>query len=61
MGKERFFKVYANLPVNVREEVILVLAEAKGPITWNVAYLEMSSGTAPAKTILDKLIKFDFV
>lgn len=51
--KEKFLKVYANLPLGVREEIILVL-ESK-PITWNVAYLEINNDTKLAKNILKKL------
>ena len=56
MVKDKFFKVYANLPINLREEIVLVLPE-KGPITWNVAYLEISSDTQLGNEILQKLIE----
>ena len=56
MGKDKFFKVYANLPLNLRNEIVLVLSE-RGPITWNVAYLEISNDTEIGKTILEKLIE----
>ena len=46
--KERFLKIYANLPVNLRSEIIAVLPDV-GPITWNVAYLEISNDTELAK------------
>ena len=35
--KDRFLKVYANLPLNLRNEVVLVVSET-GPVTWNVAF-----------------------
>jgi len=60
MNKERFFKVYANLPINLREEIVLVLPE-KGPITWNVAYLEIDNNTELGKEILQKLINLKIV
>jgi hypothetical protein len=53
-SKDMFFKVYANLPLNLRDEIVLVLPE-KGPITWNVAYLEISQETALGQDILQKL------
>lgn len=56
MAKDRFFKVYANLPINLRDEIVLVLPE-KGPITWNVAYLEISNDTELGNEILQKLIE----
>lgn len=52
--KERFLKIYANLPVNLRSEIIAVVPDV-GPLTWNVAYLEIESGTGLGKTILEKL------
>ena len=54
MAKDKFFKVYANLPINLRDEIILVLPE-RGPITWNVAYLEISNDTELGNKILQKL------
>lgn len=52
-AKERFFKVYANLPINLREEVIIVIKDE--PISWRVAYLEISNDTKLGKIILEKL------
>jgi hypothetical protein len=52
-SKERFLKVYANIPIKVREEIILVL-DGK-PITWNVAYVEVKGDTADAERILKSL------
>ena len=60
VGKERFFKVYANLPLNLREEVVLVLPE-HGPITWQVAYLEIMNETKLGAGILKKLIELDII
>lgn len=60
MNKERFFKIYANLPINLREEIVLVLPQ-KGPITWNVAYLEINSDTELGKEILQKLIDLKII
>lgn len=52
--KQRFYKVFANLPINFREEVILVIPD-KGPITWQVAYLEVDNETELGSMILEKL------
>lgn len=60
MGKERFLKVYANLPINLRDEIVLVLPE-RGPITWNIAYLEINNDTELGKIIFDKLIELDII
>ena len=54
MIKEKFLKIYANLPLNVRDEIIYVL-KGKGPITWNVAYLEIKNNTKLGEEILHKL------
>lgn len=54
MLKERFLKIYANLPINLREEIILVLPD-KGPITWNIVYLEIKHDTKLGVEILKKL------
>lgn len=43
-SRERFLRIYANLPLNVREEIICVL-DQKGPVTWNVAYFEIKNNT----------------
>lgn len=53
-GKDRFIKVYSNLPINLRNEVILVLPDI-GAITWNVAFLEINNETEIGKSIIGKL------
>lgn len=58
--RERFLKVYANLPLNLREEIVLVLPE-KGPITWNVAYVEVKEGTKLSEEILRKLAEMKII
>ncbi|MCJ7740903.1 hypothetical protein MUP32_06370 [Candidatus Microgenomates bacterium] len=51
--KEKFYKVYNNLPLNLRDEVIIVIGEE--PVTWKVARLEIDQNTKLAQTILEKL------
>jgi len=58
-GSDRFIKVYSNLPINLRNEVILVLPE--GPITWNVAYMEINNATELGKKIIEKLIELKII
>ena len=58
--KEKLLKVYANLPLNLRGEIILVLPE-KGPITWNVAYVEVENETLLGVEILKKLIELNII
>lgn len=60
MDKARFLKVYANLPIASRNEIILVLDD-RGPITWNVAYLEINQETKLGEIIFKKLVEFNFI
>ncbi|OGM96566.1 hypothetical protein A2333_02515 [Candidatus Wolfebacteria bacterium RIFOXYB2_FULL_49_7] len=60
MHKDAFFRFYANLPLNIRREVILTLKD-RGPITWEVAYLEIQSGSDLGEEILKKLVEFKFI
>ncbi|PIR91553.1 hypothetical protein COX74_02430 [bacterium (Candidatus Gribaldobacteria) CG_4_10_14_0_2_um_filter_41_16] len=60
MEKEKFLKIYADLPLGLRDEIILVLPE-KGPITWNVAFLEVEQDTALSKEILEKLNELEII
>lgn len=60
MDKARFLRVYANLPIASRNEIILVLDD-RGPITWNVAYLEISQETKLGEIIFKKLVEFNFI
>lgn len=57
--KEKFLKIYANLPIPVREEIVLKIDEKT--ISWNVAYLEISQDTTLSKTILEKLEKLQII
>lgn len=57
--KERFYKVYNNLPLNLRNDVMLVVNDE--PITWKVARLEIDNNTKLSKTILKKLAKLQFI
>lgn len=60
--KDRFFRFYANLPLNLRREIILDLGENEGgPITWEVAYREINADTEKGKQILTKLIALKFI
>ena len=51
--RERFLKIYADIPLNIRKEIVLVLG--KEPITWNVAYVEVLNNTEKSKGILKLL------
>lgn len=58
--KDRFLKVYSNLPLNLRNEVVLVVPET-GPITWNVAFLEINNETKLGELIIEKLIQLKII
>ena len=51
--RERFLRIYADIPLGLRREIILILDNA--PISWNVAFVEVSNKTIKSKTILKKL------
>lgn len=61
--REKFLRAYANLPLNARKEIILVLEEnnIKQPITWEVAYLEIKNNTLRSEEILEKLEKLELI
>ena len=51
--KEKFYKVYSNLPLNLRGEIVLVVENE--PITWKIARLEIDNDTKLGNIILEKL------
>ena len=53
MTKEKFLKIYANLPEPEREQIIAVV-DGK-TYSWNVAYDEISNNTLLGKKILKKM------
>lgn len=58
--KEKFLKIFANLPLGLRQEIILVLDDGS-PITWNVAFVEVEANTLLSKVILEKLEKLQII
>jgi len=53
--KTRFLQTYANLPLNQRSEIIVVIDDE--PLTWNVAKIEIENDTKKGREILEKLVK----
>ncbi|MDI6738384.1 MAG: hypothetical protein QME12_07790 [Nanoarchaeota archaeon] len=51
--KEQFLKIYANLPLSLRKEIIIIFK--KEPMTWNAAYIEIFNNTKKSNVILNKL------
>ena len=59
-NKEKFIKIYANLLIGVRQEIVLVLEDNK-PISWDVAYNEIRNDTPLGDIILEKLKKLEII
>jgi len=57
--REKFLKVYYNLPLKVREEPIYDL-DGK-PLSWNTAYIEVKDKTKIGEMILDKLSELKII
>lgn len=58
--KAKFMKVYANLPIGLRSEIVAVLDNV-GPITWNAAYVEVSNDTEVGDKVLALLDKLGLI
>ena len=59
-NKEKFLKIYANLPLGIRQEIILVL-EDKRTMTWDAAFVEADNDTELSKIILEKLERLQII
>ena len=49
--KSRFYKTFANLPLGVRDEIMLVIDGQ--PMTWNVIKLEVDTNSKLSKEALN--------
>lgn len=58
--REKFLKIYANLPIGVRGEIIATI-ENIGPVTWNSAYIEVEAGTELGKKLLTELDEMEII
>jgi len=56
---ERFFKVYAGIPIEERKLPILVIDDE--PINWNLAYEEITNETTRGAKILKTLIELELI
>lgn len=59
-NREKFLKIYANLPLGVRQEIILVLDDGK-TLSWNAAFVEIESKTELSEKILEKLERLGII
>ena len=57
--REKFLKIYYNLPLNVRKEPVVDLDG--NMLSWNVAYVEIKNRTKAAEIILEKLSKLKII
>lgn len=57
--KTKFQKIYANLPLSQRHEVVIVIDNE--PLSWNVANLEIDQDSDKGKEILETLEKLGIV
>lgn len=53
-NKALFYRVYANLPLHLRRDIIVVINDE--PFTWNSARLEIENDTKTGELILQKLV-----
>lgn len=56
--RERFLKVYANIPISLRDDIVLVFEDGGGvkqPLTWSVIYLEVINNSETSKRLLKDL------
>ena len=60
MDISRFLTVYANLPIGIRNEIVVVM-DKEGPMTWNAAWVEIQSGTELGKEIYTKLTQMGVI
>lgn len=58
--KEDFLRTYINIPLSLRDDVVLVL-EDKRPISWNVAFFEIKNDTEQSEQILIELKKLELI
>jgi hypothetical protein len=57
--KATFLKIYSNIPLELRDEIILVFEGE--PITWNVAYVEVKAGSEKSGKILKELRELELI
>ncbi len=54
-----FLRTYANLPLNARNEIIVVVDDE--PMTWRSAKVEIDNDTRKSQQILKQLIELDIL
>jgi len=57
--RSKFMKIFANIPENLREDILLVFD--KKPYTWNSAYFEIKEKTNLGGEILKTLKEIEII
>ncbi len=57
--RTKFLQIYANLPLNQRTEIIVVVNNE--PLTWNAVKIEVENNTEKGKEILQKLVELGII
>ena len=57
--KAKFLNIYANLPLNQRNGIIIVIGDE--PMTWNAVRIEVENDTDKSKEILKKLFDLQII
>ena len=52
--KEKFLKTYSNIPLSLRDDIVLVLKDERR-ITWDVAFFEIKNNGKLSYEILEGL------
>ena len=55
----KFLRIYANLPLNQRNEIVVVIDDE--PMTWNAVRVEIENYTEKGKEILQKLVNLQII
>lgn len=57
--KAKFLKMFANVPIPLRNEIIVLIDDK--PLSWNVAYAEIKHESKNAKLILEHLKEIELL
>lgn len=59
--KQRFLQVYSSVPLGVRKEIVAVLDDPIGPISWEVAFIEIENDSPVGQEILERLARMEII
>lgn len=58
--RAKFLKTYANIPLTLRDEIVLVLDDY-GALTWKTAYFEVKNKSKQSERILKELSELKLI